>query len=750
MKRNLIIIGGGLLQIPLIETAKSMGLHTIVFDMSKEAAGMKAADEIVVMSTKDTEGCVREAKKLKLLKDIHGVITAGTDASKAVSAIAAALDLPGIRYADAEAATNKVLMRKRLRSHNVPVPNFFSVWSLKEARDAMDELEFPLVLKPAENMGARGVIKIESREEIQAAYKHSRRYSPTGEMILEEYMEGPELSVDALAYHNNITITGIADRIITREPYFIEIGHNMPSAMSEEILKETERVMKLGMQALGIHTGAGKGDIKITKKGIMVGEIAARLSGGFMSSHTFPYHSGISLHAAAIRIALGDDPGSLIPETNLVAIERGLLSRPGKILSMNGREKMEAIPGVRNVFFTKQVGDIMPEITSNIDKCGHVIVVAETLAEAEQIADKALSHFYIVTDESFSIDWKIVEERARLRFGDRICHVCKSCDGTNCASGVPGMGGTGNMLTFQDNAKALAEYTILPRYIREHVRADTSLEIFGRKIEMPVMTAPMTGAVTNLNGAIGEYELAKILLQSCRESGSLAWIGDGASPEKWDIVKKALKEVDGFGVVIFKPRADTSELIRRMQEACDMGAVAVGMDIDAISFKTMELRNIPGLARDSSAISYIRDQIKAPFVLKGIMSVSDAKEAVKSGVDAIVVSNHGGRVLDQLPGTARVLPEIAASVDKVHVLVDGGIRSGQDVFKMLALGATSVLIGRPSAIAAVGGENAGVKYILKRYEDELVKTMNLCGTSRLQEITGDYLFRIETEKNKTS
>ncbi len=747
MRRNLIIIGGGMLQVPLIETAREMGLFVIVFDMSADAPGMALADRTVVMSTRDIDGCVREARLLRETMPVHGVITAGTDASRAVAAIAGTLELPGIRYADAEAASNKVLMRKRLRQHGVPVPDFFSVWSIKEAREAMDELTFPLVLKPADNMGARGVIKVSGREEMYAAFRHAKKYSPTGEMILEEYMAGPELSVDALAWNrgDSFRMCGIADRIIEKEPYFVELGHNMPSAQSPEILREAEHVMRSAMRALGIHTGAGKGDLKITADGVKVGEVAARLSGGFMSSHTFPLHSGVNLLRAAIQIALGEEPDAVEPIRNRVAIERCILGRPGKILSFSGKESMERVPGVAAVQFTRKIGDVIPEATSNIDKAGHVVAAADSLEEAEAIVAQAFAELQLEVDDAFSVDWKKVEERARLRFTDRVCWVCKICDGTNCASGVPGMGGTGRMLSFQDNSRALSELRIVPRYIREPVEApaDMSLELFGRRFDHPIAAAPMTGAVTNMHGAVGEFEFARILLEACRDAGTIAWVGDGASPEKYKVILDALRTVEGFGVAIFKPREDSQALIERFRASEEAGLVAVGIDIDALSFKTMQLRKQRTVARSYEALRMLRDETTLPFVLKGIMSPLDAEEALRAGVDAIVVSNHGGRVLDDMPGTARVLPEVARVIGgRIPVLVDGGVRTGRDAFKMMALGAQGVLVGRPAAIAAVGGDVAAVKWLFTDMADDLRKTMNLCGTANLSTIDAKFVMRV--------
>ena len=438
------------MQLPLIQTALDMNINPVVFDMDAEAPGRVIAHRFVQMSTRDIDGCVREAKKLSQEMSIHGAITAGTDASRAVSAIAAALDLPGIRYSDAEAASNKVLMRKRLRKAGVPVPDFFPVWNLKEARDGLDELGCPAVLKPAENMGARGVIKIRDRSELVAAYRHAKKHSTTGEMILEQYMEGPELSVDALTFNGEFWITGVADRIIDKEPFFIERGHNMPSAMDASILQEVERVMIAGMKALGIHTGAGKGDIKVTPQGVKIGELAARLSGGWMSSHTYPIHSGVQLYRAAIEIATGQRPTNLKPNRNRIVIERGLFSSPGRIISLSGDQAMRQVPGVEEVILTKKPGQIMQELTSNIDKVGHVICSGETLADAEFVAAQAMRLFELEVDETAGVDWAVVEERARERLSDQVCWVCKVCDGQNCASGIPGMGGIGSQKSFQE------------------------------------------------------------------------------------------------------------------------------------------------------------------------------------------------------------------------------------------------------------------------------------------------------------
>ena len=740
--KTILIIGGGLLQCPIIETARSMRLKTLVADMNPTSPGFEFAHDKIIMSTKDIEGMVREAKKYADKEPIHAVITAGTDASMTVAAVANALGLPGIRFKDAEAASNKIKMRKRLKDFNVPIPQFAAVWNIQDARDALDFLSFPLVMKPADNMGARGVIKVNNREELQLAFKHAKKYSPTGEMILEEYMEGPEVSVDALTWNGNFRITGLADRIIEREPFFIEVGHNMPSSLPDETKKEIERIMFLGMKALGITIGAGKGDIKVTPQGVKIGEIAARLSGGYMSAYTFPLSTGINLNRAAVLIALGEEPDDLEEKFNKVSIERAFLASPGKLVSITGIEEAEDIDGVNEIFIQSKVGDIISDPTNNIEKSGHVIITSNTLKESEEIFEKVKNTIRFETDSYYSLNEKIISQTARQKFGKEICWVCKICDGTDCASGVPGMGGVGKMETFQDNSRSLKEYTILPRYIRENVTPKTNYNFLGRELSIPIMSAPMTGATTNMNNAIDESQYSSIVVQGSLESGTLGWLGDGATPDKYLSMLSVLKKFDGNGVLICKPRADEGLLKERFQEAETQGILALGMDIDAFNFKTLVQKNQQGPSRNTNDLERIRSYTKLPFIIKGIMTPEDAELALSIGASAIVVSNHGGRVMDEMPGTARVLPKIAEKIYKrIPVLVDGGIRSGMDVFKMISLGADAVLIGRPISIYAVGGDIAGVKFLYNQFTNELKNTMNITGAENIHQINKDMILK---------
>lgn len=742
MKKTIMIIGGGLLQTPVITTAKKMGYQVIVTDYNPDAIGMKDADIPIVMSTRDIQGSVRVAKRQNEITPISGVLTVGTDASMTVAAVANALDLPGIKFDDAEAATNKLKMRMRFKEHNIPSPAFLPVWTLSDAKKGCKILGFPVVMKPSDNMGARGVMRIDNANQVADAFKFAKSASPSGELIVEQFMDGPELSIDAIIFNEEITITGVADRIIEYPPNFVETGHTMPSHLKIEMLEDACDIMRRGIKALGLTTGAAKGDIKVTKSGAMIGEIAARLSGGFMSAYTYPLSSGVDLMKAMIEVSLGHEPGNLEPVFNKVAIERAIICKPGVVKKISGLEEALKVPGVEEIFLNIKEGDTVVKPTSNVEKSGNIIAVGDTLKQAEASVKQCLDLLMIETSVDSEISMKTINALAREKF-KKICYVCKSCDGYECASGVPGMGGTGTGDSFRRNADALKQFKVITTLIHEGVIPDTSAEIFGQKISFPVMAAPITGSVTNMNGAIEELDYNIAVVKGCRNSGTIAFVGDGATPDKYKIGLEAIEKENGWGIPIFKPRKDNNEIIMRIKAAEKAGAIAAGIDIDAVVFKTMAMKNQEVAAKSVSELMEIKSATKLPFILKGIMNPRDAEMACKAGADAIIVSNHGGRVLDQMPGSMDVLEEIVAAVGKsITIMIDGGFRDGVDVLKAIALGADFVLIGRPVAIAAVGMGVEGTSFYLNQIKEEFSKAMALTGCNTVKDIKSDLIRRV--------
>lgn len=386
------------MQIPVIEAARRMGLLTVVTDYNPRSPGLALADIALEVSTRNVDFTVLSARRIAQGVPIHGVLTVGTDASRTVSAVAAALELPGIRYDVAERATDKIKMRRAFREHGVPSPDFEYVWTREEAKKALERLGYPCVIKPADNMGARGVKMITPGVDLDLAFTEARRASVSGMLLIEEFMEGPELSIDALVWDGQIEITGIGDRIIAGAPYFIELGHTMPSALPKKVLDRAVRVMKQGIRALGIDIGAAKADIKLTPEGPKIGELAARLSGGYMSGFTYPLATGVDLMSAAIRISMGEHPGDLTPKWNRVSAERAIIPAEGRITSIQGLDKARSLPGVENIFTMYKTGDIYREPTSNLGKFGNLIAVADTREELEKLCRKALDTVRVRTE----------------------------------------------------------------------------------------------------------------------------------------------------------------------------------------------------------------------------------------------------------------------------------------------------------------------------------------------------------------
>ncbi len=391
---NVLILGGGTMQLPAVRIAKGRGWKVFVAARDIDPAIRGLADEAIPVDLSDREAVGREAGRLHERFGLNGVFTAGTDFSTTVAWVTDALRLPGVPYAVAVNATDKSRMRARFRARGVPCPRFFTV-RRGQPLERPEDFPFPLVVKPVDNMGARGVRRVDDRVELATALEAALQQSRSGTAIVEEYMEGPELSLDAVVYRGQATVCGVADRHICFPPYFVEMGHTMPSALDPGILAEAERVFKAGIRALGIRNGAAKGDIKITARGPAVGEIAARLSGGYMSGWTFPLSSGVDLTGAALNVAVGLPPGDLQPRCAAVSAERAFISIPGRVLALEGLPEVRQFAGVEELFLRVRVGDQVKLPVNNLEKCGNVITRSETRDHAVRAAERAIQQVFL-------------------------------------------------------------------------------------------------------------------------------------------------------------------------------------------------------------------------------------------------------------------------------------------------------------------------------------------------------------------
>lgn len=337
------------------------------------------------------------------------------------------------------------------------------------------------------------------------------------------------------------------------------------------------------------------------------------------------------------------------------------------------------------------------------------------------------------------MDWEEVRRTAKERFKGA-CRVCRVCNGMACAGEMPGMGGVGTGSSFTANVEALAGYKIVLRTLHDVSAPQTQIELFGHTLSSPVLGAPVAGTKLNMNEAIPEPDLAHALIAGCAAAGTVGMIGDGPDPTLYPTGLEVIAAQGGTGIAIIKPRLE-EDIIARIRQAEEAGAWAVGVDIDAAGIIGMVRAGQPVGPHPPDMWERIIAETELPFILKGIMTPDEAEIAIDIGAAAIVVSNHGGRILDHTPGTAEVLPDIADIVNgEIVLLADGGVRSGSDVLKMLALGADAVLVGRPLAIAAVGGGAEAVADLLNRYTDELRAAMILTGTAAVDEVDESVLY----------
>jgi len=320
------------------------------------------------------------------------------------------------------------------------------------------------------------------------------------------------------------------------------------------------------------------------------------------------------------------------------------------------------------------------------------------------------------------------------------CKVCPICNGKACAGEVPGMGGLGTGASFMNNVAALAGLRFNMRLVHGAEQPDPSTTVLGLKLAMPVIAAPIGGVSFNMGGKITEAEYVEAVLGGCVDKGIVGAVGDGVPPFIHESGFAGIQAVSGAGIPFVKPWED-KELFEKLDKAVATGASVVGMDIDAAGLVTLRLMGRPVGPKPFDKLKDIIAHVPAKFVLKGVMTPDDARRALDAGAAGIVVSNHGGRVLDHTPGTAEVLPGVARAVKgQIAILVDGGVRTGGDVLKMLALGADAVMIGRPLAIAALGGLREGVGKYLDQVRAELVQAMILTGCADVAEVDTRILF----------
>lgn len=321
------------------------------------------------------------------------------------------------------------------------------------------------------------------------------------------------------------------------------------------------------------------------------------------------------------------------------------------------------------------------------------------------------------------------------------CKVCPVCNGAACKNQMPGPGAKGVGDNAVRNYQKWQEIRVNMDTIHENKSIDTSVELFGRTFKYPFFAGPVGAMTLHYGEKYDDLAYNNLLVDACAKGGIAAFTGDGTNAKVMEGATAAIKAAGGLGIPTVKPW--NLETIREKMELVKAsGSFAVAMDIDGAGLPFLKNLTPPAGSKTEDELREVAEMAGVPFIIKGIMTRRGALKAKDAGAAAIVVSNHGGRVLDQCPATAEVLEDIVEAVGgRMKILVDGGLRSGVDVFKALAMGADGVLLGRPFVTAVYGGAAEGVQCYIDKIGGELEDTMRMCGANTISDISRDMIFR---------
>ncbi len=393
--KSLLILGAGIEQVYAIELAKKKGIHTVVLDKNPESPGKVSAGEFYPVSTRDTAAIVEFLRQYK--KNIDGVMTIASDIPHCVSVAAEYLDVPHLPLLVAQNCIQKFKMKELLRTGGVNVPDFAPVRVPADLGAFIERVGYPVVIKPVDNSGARGVLRVTKDIDLAWAFEYAKKYSYSGDLIAEKYIAGPQISTEGIMRENIFYCTGFADRnyenVEKTTPYLVEDGGDIPTRLPSAHKKLVEEEFEKAVRALGIDWGPAKGDMVMGEDGkAYVIEIAARLSGGNFCYDKVPWSTGVDIVDILIDMAVGNavDKKRFIPTLNQASSQRYFFPPPGIIREIRGADRAALIPYVKKIDIWVKAGDEIPAIVNHPSRVGYCIAVAPTLKEAVVAAESAV------------------------------------------------------------------------------------------------------------------------------------------------------------------------------------------------------------------------------------------------------------------------------------------------------------------------------------------------------------------------
>ncbi len=402
--RSILFVGGGQETIPGVKVAKEMGLSVIVSDISEAAPCVKLADHFLLADTYSVEDTLREVKIFcKKHRSIDGVICMASDVPLTVAMVAKELGLPGIPIEAAKIVTDKVLMKDCFKASHLPIPWYSEVQDAKQLKQIVRDKALPLIIKPVDSRGARGVLKLEDDVDLDWAYSTSLSYSPSNRVMVEEFLSGPQVSTESLIVKGNVYTLGFSDRnydlLEKYSPYIIEDGGDLPSSLLPVDQKRIKDTVAKTASVLQITNGVIKGDMVLSDGDPYIIEVAARLSGGYFCSHEIPLNTGVDFVRIAVQMAMGDSisEDSLKVSKNLAVCQRYFFPEPGVVQNIVIPEWINTHPDINLCEIRVSVGDVIAEATHHPSRAGLVITSGKNRAEALNLARKIVQDIQIVT-----------------------------------------------------------------------------------------------------------------------------------------------------------------------------------------------------------------------------------------------------------------------------------------------------------------------------------------------------------------
>lgn len=390
MMKKIMVLAAGLLQIDVIEKAKSMGYYVLAVDGNPKAPGFNIADKAICADI------VNEETMLKIARDEHvdGVIHPCSEVSMAVMGrINDELGLSGISREQAICATNKHLMRKAFEKGNAPSPKSILAQDAEDAwRRLQNEFDTDAILKPSRNSGSRGIAKVSrnmDKGDFIRAYDEALSESRDHSVLIEQFIEGPEFSIEIIVWNGKVNVLTVTDKKTTDAPHFVELGHNQPSCFSATDVETLKAAAVAGVRALGVNNCACHAEAKLMNGKAYLMEVGARLGGDFISTELTHLSTGIDMVAAAIDVALGVEPDLSAKEEPKGVCIRYFCPKPGKLVSISNTEVLNN-PHVFLWEIYPKEGDVIPAVTSSLCRSGHVIVIEKTPQKAIELAERLI------------------------------------------------------------------------------------------------------------------------------------------------------------------------------------------------------------------------------------------------------------------------------------------------------------------------------------------------------------------------